>query len=112
MLVKNANRTQNLMTGTIAKTLPPLYAQDGKGDAAIAYVKFFHPMTRMTWYATEFSPERMEFFGLVVTPDCPDGSFGYFSLTEMAEVLIRPGVAMERDAHFKPTPIGECRPGN
>ena len=111
MQVKNANRTMYLMTKTVAKTLPALYSQDGKGEAALAQVKFFHPMANWKWYATEFNPEEMLFFGLTVSPQCPEGELGYFSLTELAELLIGPGVAIERDRHFKPTPVSECRAG-
>ena len=30
-----------LLTKELQKKLPPLYSQDGKGDDAIAYAKFF-----------------------------------------------------------------------
>ena len=33
-----------LLTKELEKKLPALYAQDGKGDKATAYVKFFYPM--------------------------------------------------------------------
>jgi hypothetical protein len=109
MLVKNANRTQNLMTKTVAKTLPPLYSQEEKGEAALAKVKFFHPMVAWWWYASEFDPETGRFFGLIISPQEPDGTLGYFSLQELAEILVRPGVAVERDRWFKPTPLSDCR---
>jgi len=37
-----------LITKTIAKKIPPLYAQDGKGNDAIAYVKLFTPYSNWT----------------------------------------------------------------
>ena len=43
----------NLLTKQIRSELPKLYAQDGKGDEAIVYVKFFTPDSNWTWYATE-----------------------------------------------------------
>ena len=46
-----------LITKTIAKQIPALYQQDGKGDDAIAYVKLFTPDSNWTWYITEMNPE-------------------------------------------------------
>jgi len=101
----NANGTQDLLPKGIQATLPALYAQDGKGDEAIVYVKFFHPASSWTWYATEYDPESRTFFGLV------DGDYvelGYFSLDEFMGILVR-GLAIERDTSWKPKPLGECR---
>ena len=46
--------------------LPPLSSQDGKGEQALAVVKFFDPYGSWSWYASEFDPEQGLFFGLVV----------------------------------------------
>jgi hypothetical protein len=74
-----------LLTKTNAKKLPALYANDGKGNAAKAPVKFFGIMGLggWTWYATEFDADGGRFFGLVVSPMCPDGELGYFTLAEL-----------------------------
>jgi hypothetical protein len=93
-----------LLPTEIKAKLPPLYSQDGKGDAAIAYVKFFHPLSNWTWYATEFDGEDL-FFGLV------QGfaeELGYFSLSEMQSLQVN-GLGIERDLHFQPTPLREIR---
>jgi len=42
-----------LLTETLKKKIPPLYAQDGKGDNATVYAKFFCPWNNWTWYVTE-----------------------------------------------------------
>ena len=51
-----------LLTKELEKKLPSLYEQDGKGDEAIAYAKFFDPCGSWTWYATEYDPKTREFF--------------------------------------------------
>lgn len=105
--LKNANRTMNLMTKTVAKTIPPLYSQESKGQDAIVKVKFFLGSWR--WYATEMNPETGLCFGKVVSDMCPDGELGYFDLMELASTKVRPGIAVERDKWFKPTPLKDCK---
>ncbi len=94
-----------LLTKAILKSLPALGSTDGLGDNAVAKVKFFHPMSNWTWYATEFSPEDGLFFGLV---DGHEMELGYFSLEELESVKIR-GLGIERDLHFKPTMLGDLK---
>ena len=60
----------------IRKQLPPLYSQEHEQDPMV-YVKFFHPNSHWTWYATEFDPYHGMFFGWVYG-DYPE--LGYFSL--------------------------------
>ncbi len=98
------NRNMKLLPTEIKAKLPPLYSQDGKGDEAIAHVKFFHPLSNWTWYATEFDGDDL-FFGLV------QGfaeELGYFSLSEMQSIQVN-GLGIERDLHFHPTPLGQLR---
>lgn len=58
---------------------------------------YFHPLSNWTWYATEYLPERKQFFGLVVGFE---QEWGYFSLEEMEQVVVR-GLPVERDLHFE-----------
>lgn len=92
-----------LLTKEIEKKLPALYAQDGKGKEAIAFVKFFHPMSNWTWYVTEFDPEERVFFGLVKGFE---NELGYFSLDELESVKVH-GLGIERDMYFTPKPLKE-----
>ena len=69
-----------LLTKKLRNLLPPLYSQDGKGEATIAHVKFFTPDSNWTWYATEFDPESGLFFGLV---QGFEEELGSFSLAEL-----------------------------
>ena len=54
-----------LLTESLKKKIPPLYAQDGKGDNATVYAKFFCPWNSWTWYVTEYDPKTNECFGFV-----------------------------------------------
>ena len=103
---------QKLLTQEIREKLPPLYAQEGKGMEAIAYVRFFHPYGSGTWYATEFDGEDSFFGWAEIQPGC--GELGYFSLKELESLEARingkviPGLqAIERDIHFEPRPLNE-----
>jgi hypothetical protein len=91
-----------LLTKTISKKIPPLYAQDGKGNDAIAYLKLFLPWSSWTWYITEMNPETEECFGLV---DGFERELGYFNLSELANITGPFGLKIERDIAFEPTPL-------
>lgn len=94
-----------LITKTIAKKIPTLYQQDGKGEDAIAYVKLFTPDSNWTWYITEMNPETGECFGLVYGHE---REFGYFSLSELETIKGPLGLPVERDRFFDPTPVKLC----
>jgi len=102
-----------LITKEIRNKIPKLYSQDGKGEDAIAYVKFFDPSGSWTWYASEGEPDLDEdgneidfrFFGLVYGYE---KELGYFTLNQLAEVKGRFGLGIERDKWFTPKPLKEC----
>jgi hypothetical protein len=79
-----------LLTKELIKILPKLYAQEDKGENAIAYIKFFTPFSNWTWFVSEGQPYKnadgaddFEFFGLV----CGfEEEYGYFSLSELQSV--------------------------
>ena len=93
-----------LLTKELEAKLPPLYSQDGKGDDALALVKFFTPDSSWTWYATEYDPVERVFFGLV---DGLEKELGYFSLDELESIKGPLGLRIERDIYFEPTRIKE-----
>lgn len=93
-----------LLTKVISKKIPALYAQDGKGDDSIAYLKLFLPWSSWTWYITEMNPETEECFGLV---DGFERELGYFNLSELASITGPFGLKIERDLAFKPTPLSK-----
>ncbi len=96
-----------LLTKELREKLPPLYANENVADP-MAIVKFFHPCSNWTWYATEGAPEGDDFifFGLVKGFE---EELGYFSLNELESVKGPMGLGIERDLYFKPTPLSKLR---
>jgi hypothetical protein len=94
-----------LLTKKNLRDLPPLYAQDGRGDDAVAHVKLFLPGTGWTWYLTEYDPDDDLGFGFVVGPS-PE--LGYISLRELRDLKTRFG-GVERDRHWKPRTLREVK---
>ena len=94
-----------LLTKEIEQKLPKLYSQDGNPDARV-YVKFFSPLHRWTWYATEYDAESKMFFGWVDL-GCPE--LGYFSLEELQSYIGPLGLGIERDILFSPRPLSEIK---
>lgn len=95
-----------LLPKEIADRLPPLYSQEGRGDAAIAHVKFFMPWTNWTWYVSEYDPVERLCFGVVVGNE---REFGYFSLAELEKIREPGGLTIERDLFWTPKALKECR---
>jgi len=59
-----------------------------------------------TWYLTEWDGISVA-FGLVVGHET---ELGYVDLDELAEIRQRPfGLPIERDIHFRPTPLSQIR---
>ena len=94
-----------LLTDKLRAELPKLGDQDGAGDAAVAYCKFFAPTSNWPWYVLEFDGED-QFFGLV---EGFETELGYFSLRELEEIRLPMGLGIERDIHWSPTKLGELR---
>ncbi len=97
---------QKFLTKEITNRIPKLYAQEGKGDEAIVYAKWFCPWNQWTWFATELDQETMQAFGLVVGQET---ELGYFNLNEMQEITGPMGLYIERDSHWTPTTLGKVR---
>lgn len=95
-----------LLTKQNRKDLPVLYAQDKRGDEAVAYVKFFTPDSNWTWYVLEFDGED-SLFGLV------QGNYelelGYFSLQELQNVTGPMGLHVERDRYWAPKTLAQIK---
>lgn len=63
-------------------------------------VKLFNPVGAATWLATELAEDGDTLFGLAdLGFGCPE--LGYFSLSEIAEVRLPFGMAIERDPSFE-----------
>lgn len=85
--------------------IPPMRATESQ-DAPMAMLKFFTPDSSWTWYVVEYDPEQRICFGLVIGHE---REFGYFSLEELEELRGPMGLPIERDLHFDPMPVAECK---
>jgi hypothetical protein len=94
----------DLLPQSIRNQLPELYAQDGKGKDAIAYVKYFTPAGSWTWYGTEFDTASETFFGYVKGFS---NELGYFTLKQIQDAKDKMGLAVERDLSFEPTALNK-----
>jgi len=93
-----------LLTQSLRGRLPKLGATDGQSDP-VALVKFFTLWSNWTWYVTEFDGEDT-LFGLVYGFE---RELGYFSLSELEAITGPAGLRIERDLHFNPTRLSQCR---
>ena len=105
-----------LLTKAIKASLPKLYSQENEADPMV-YLKFFNPCGAWTAYITEGEPATPDnngdyenndflFFGWVTSPE-PE--LGYLSLNELSSVKLRWGLGIERDLHFTPCRLSECK---
>jgi hypothetical protein len=94
-----------LVTQDLKTLLPKLGSLENERDPLVP-VKFFQPWGGWTWYATEYDPEDRVCFGLV---DGFEQELGYFSLDELEAVRGPGGLTLERDLHWTPKPLSECR---
>ena len=94
-----------LLTKEIERKLPKLCEQDGKGDDATVYCKFFDPYDSWTWYVLEYDGVD-NFFGWVVGLE---NEYGYFSKKELASIMKFGRPCIERDRYFEQTTLGEVK---
>ena len=99
-----------LMPDWLQRQLPPLYGQDGAGDDATVFVKWFGGPCR--WLITEYDPQERIAFGW-----CDLGlgfpELGYVSLDEVLAVRIPPiGARIERDLYFTPRSLRDAKKEN
>jgi hypothetical protein len=114
-LANNRIRGMELLPREIREKLPALYAQDGKGGKAVAYLKLFTPDGSFTWHITEGSPITdqngrevdFQFFGLV---DGLEKELGYVVLSELETVRGPMGLPIERDLWWQPKTLEEIAP--
>jgi hypothetical protein len=100
------NHGHELLPKDIMDQLPSLGSQDGKGDQAIVYVKFFTPDSQWTWLLMEYDPKTQMGFGLVRGLET---ELGYFSLAELEEVTGLMGLPVERDLFWVPKSLAEAK---
>jgi hypothetical protein len=97
-----------LLTKENRAALPKLYSQEKESDP-MCFVKFFSPTNGSTWYITEFDGEDT-MFGFARLNDWNDmAELGYISLSELASIKLSFGLRIERDMHWKPKRLSECK---
>ena len=115
IIANNKIRGMKLLPKEIREQLPPLYAQDGKGGKAIAYLKLFTPDSGWSWWITEGQPILDE-QGREIDFECfalvqgHEKELGYVYLSELETVRGPMGLPIERDLWFKPKPLEEIAP--
>jgi len=93
----------------LKKKLPKLYTNENKKpEETPIIIKFFHPLSNWTWYATE--GEKQEdgdwmFFGLVRGME---NELGYFTLSQLQSVKVM-GLPIERDMYFGKHTLAEAQ---
>jgi hypothetical protein len=89
-----------LVPKEILDTIPDLYSScDDKEPLCL--VKLFAPFSNWTWYIMELSKEDMDTcYGYV---EGLESELGYFSLSELEDIIGPLGLKIERDLQFKPT---------
>lgn len=91
----------------IARKIPALWSQDGKGMEAMAHVRYFGGGSAV-WYVTEYDPATGEAFGWAdLFGD--SGELGYLSMEELGTLRVPPlNLPIERDCHWSPRPLSQC----
>jgi hypothetical protein len=87
-----------MLPGALLPKLPRLESQEGIADPAV-HMKFFTHDTHWAWYVTEGSPADDDFMFLGFVLGIAQ-EWGYFSLSELAEVCGPSGFPVQRDLHF------------
>lgn len=93
-----------LIPKDLRKQLPALYSQENEKDPMVI-CKFFLPMTKWAWYASEFDGKDT-FFGFV-SGEYPE--LGYFSLSELENLEGLYGIGVERVIYFETTRLSRIR---
>ena len=93
-----------LLTQELRKQLPAIGETDNQADPTV-YAKFFCPWNHWIWFAYEFDQEDI-FFGFVKGDF---NEYGTFSLSELESVKGPMGLTIERDIHFTPKPLSQCK---
>ena len=94
-----------LIPEAIKPKLPTLYSTESDPDPMV-YLKFFNPIGRGAWYLTEYNADDNLAFGYA---DIGSPEMGYFSITEMEEIVLPFGQKIERDNHFVPVPLSDIK---
>ena len=98
-----------LITKTVAKTLPAMYATEEVEDPVVK-VKLFTPWAGWTWFLTDYDPATKVAFGYAHNARDPQGAeLGYFSIAELESIKGPFGLKVEREIHWIPKPLSKAK---
>jgi hypothetical protein len=101
-----------LLTATIEKTLPPLYAtEDVHADDKMVRLRLFALGSAATWLITEYDPGERVFFGYADLSGqglAGGAEWGYIPLDELEALRFGPVPRVERDRFFTPARFADC----
>lgn len=95
-----------LMTKELEERFAKVGSQEEVKDP-IVITKFFNPVGRGYWFATEYNPADRIFFGYVSLFGDYNDEWGSFSLDELENLELPMGMKIERDLYFKEQPASE-----
>ncbi len=62
------------------------------------------------WYIAEYSPDEDLFWGYaILNGDTENAEWGYISFTELRELVVLPGIEVDRDLHWEAKPVREIK---
>lgn len=86
-----------LFTEENLKGIPALYAQDGKGDKAVAHLAItLGNENEYVWLITEYSEEEQLFFGFACLDDVQNAELGYISKIELEDLAKKYPLKIEK----------------
>jgi hypothetical protein len=89
------------MDEALQKRFAQVGSQEGKSDPLVI-AKYFNPCGAGTWLATEYDPERREFFGYVSIFGDHCDEWGYFSLIDLESIHHHWWIERDLDWEEKP----------
>ncbi len=93
-----------LLTKRLMKKIPKIYETEHlENREKMMHVRLFTPWTSWTWYIMEFDGQDL-CFGLVIGHEI---EFGYFNLSELANIEGPEGLRIERDRYFMPSSVND-----
>jgi len=76
-------------------------------EAPIARIKLFNPAGAGTWYLSEYYPETRTAYGIAIIQE---REYGYIDMAELVAFRdSRFGLPIERDLHWRPRTLAECK---
>ena len=75
-------------------------------DCPLALIKLFNPTGQGTWYIAGYDPDTRIAYGAA---DIFEFEYGDFAMAELVAVRARFGLPLERDLHWTPRPLNECK---